>query len=84
MLIMRMVFWKLFLHQHSLKKGVIRSEANAHHLAALHDNHEMLLTVFKFLDLEEFREGVNLVNHHLPLDRHLQGPDRLFRVLDKD
>jgi Ca2+-binding EF-hand superfamily protein len=89
---MGMVYWKLFLHQHSLKNGVVKSEADAHHLAALHDNHEMLLTVFKFLDvngsgeisLEEFRQGVHLLNRHLPPDRQLNDTEKLFRVLDKD
>ena len=60
----------------------------------LHDQHEMLLTVFKFLDVdgkgkgtvgpEDFKTGFEVLNRRLPRREHLKNPDAVFRALDRD
>ena len=65
-----------------------------HHHAAetLAEHQEMLLTVFKFLDIdgdgtlsfEEFRTGIELLNKRLPKERHLLNAVELFEALDED
>ena len=78
-----------FLRSHSLR--VHDSEhMDDNEAETLAENHEMLLTVFKFLDtdgdgtlsLKEFRTGVKLLNRRLPKERQLKNPDELFKGLD--
>eukprot|EP00977_Amphora_coffeiformis_P001452 scaffold294_cov221-Amphora_coffeaeformis.AAC.8 len=80
-----------FLKSHSFKIHG-SSDLKHHDAETLAENHEMLLTVFKFLDIDgdgtlsqtEFRTGVNLLNKRLPPERQLQNPDELFKSLDTD
>jgi Ca2+-binding EF-hand superfamily protein len=58
----------------------------------LYANHSMLVTVFKFFDvdgngrisLQEFKTGINLLNKRLPSDKQIQDPEELFHALDLD
>ena len=58
----------------------------------LHENFEMLLTVFKYLDkdhsgslsLDEFVTGIALLNRRLPKERQIAKPKELFKALDID
>mmetsp|Transcript_25562 Transcript_25562/g.52031 ORF Transcript_25562/g.52031 Transcript_25562/m.52031 type:complete len:685 (+) Transcript_25562:298-2352(+) len=80
-----------FLKSHSLR--VHDSEHMDNNEAeTLAENHEMLLTVFMFLDvngdgtlsLKEWRTGLNLLNKRLPKERQLKNPEELFKALDKN
>jgi len=80
-----------FLKNHSFK--IHESIDLEHHDAeTLAENKEMLLTVFKFLDVDgdgtlspkEFRTGVNLLNKRLPIGKQLKNPDEIFKSLDAD
>ena len=82
--------WRNFLDRHSSRmegSGIESSE-----MESLQANHKMLLTVFKFLDVDgngsvdrdEFRQGLRLINKHLPDDQQLKNADVLFDKLDLD
>lgn len=61
-------------------------------VSRLHENKEMLLMAFKYLDrdgsgsidLDEFRVGVDLVNKRLPEGSRLPDAEELFKALDLD
>jgi diadenosine tetraphosphatase ApaH/serine/threonine PP2A family protein phosphatase/Ca2+-binding EF-hand superfamily protein len=85
--------WRGFLERNSLPwtdaKGLDERQ-----IEKLHDQHEMLLTVFKFLDvdgkgkgnvgLREFKTGVDLLNRRLPRGEQLRNPEAVFRALDRE
>ena len=83
-----------FLQAHTLRLHRSDSIDKTQHHAAetLAQNSEMLMTVFKFLDIngddklspKEFRTGVQLLNKRLPKERQLQDADELFQALDED
>jgi len=81
--------WRVFLKNHSGR--LCQSGMDTHQLETLHENHKMLWTVFKFLDvdndgkvgLKEFKTGIALLNKHLSRERQLKDPDALFKVLDE-
>uniref|UniRef100_A0A7S3DNW8 Serine/threonine-protein phosphatase n=1 Tax=Entomoneis paludosa TaxID=265537 RepID=A0A7S3DNW8_9STRA len=82
---------KAFLQSHSFKLHN-STDMEDEETETLAENHEMLLTVFKFLDTDgngtlspdEFKTGVNLLNKRLPPGRQLQNPEALFQNLDID
>jgi Ca2+-binding EF-hand superfamily protein/diadenosine tetraphosphatase ApaH/serine/threonine PP2A family protein phosphatase len=59
---------------------------------ALKKNHEMLLVAFRFLDRDgsgyidhdEFRAGIKLINKRLPKEEQFGDPDELFTTIDGD
>ena len=79
-----------FLREHSLR--LHDSNIDSLEAETLAENHEMLLTVFKFLDTngdgtlspKEFETGVRLLNRRLPEERQLKNPHEMFKILDAD
>jgi len=65
---------------------------DANQMNTLHDNKDMLLSIFKFLDidgsgdidLEEFKVGIELLNKRLPEHSHFHDAEELFNMLDVD
>ena len=61
-------------------------------LASLHENKDMLLSIFKFLDtdgsgtidIDEFEVGMKLLNKRLPLAAQFEDHKELFSALDAD
>jgi diadenosine tetraphosphatase ApaH/serine/threonine PP2A family protein phosphatase len=88
----RLIDWQEFLNSHSLGGLASSGKVDSNEAESLHENHDMLLTVFKFLDTNgdgtlsstEFTTGVALMNKRLPVDRQLIYPVDLFRALDLD
>jgi len=90
------IHWRKFLKQYSgqieRRNSRNRQGVGGGQVQALHANHEMLRTVFKFLDhdntgsvnVQEFLNSVELLNKHLPPDRQLKDADKLFKLLDVD
>jgi diadenosine tetraphosphatase ApaH/serine/threonine PP2A family protein phosphatase len=86
--------WKEFLEEHSVAVSIADVQGALDHakMEILYANHAMLMTVFKFLDADgsgyvnrnEFRIVIDLVNKRRSKDRQLQDPDVLFRALDTD
>ena len=66
--------------------------ANNEQISTLYENKEMLISIFKFLDVdgsgsidkEEFRVGLDLLNRRLPATARFKDHEKLFRALDVD
>lgn len=86
-----MIDWRSFL-DNNRGTFAMSSSMDAHNAEVLHQNHDMLLSIFNYLDyngtgtidLEEFQRGVGFLNKRLPLDRQILKPESLFRRLDLD
>eukprot|EP00934_Nitzschia_sp_Nitz4_P005351 Nitzschia sp. Nitz4//scaffold90_size81538//17809//19191//NITZ4_005314-RA/size81538-processed-gene-0.16-mRNA-1//1//CDS//3329559996//5341//frame0 len=78
--------------QHQASFSVLSDILHESQLTTLHENKDMLVTMFKFLDkdgggtidMEEFRMGIDLLNRRLPESVHIQNPQALFDALDVD
>jgi Ca2+-binding EF-hand superfamily protein/diadenosine tetraphosphatase ApaH/serine/threonine PP2A family protein phosphatase len=76
---------------HSTLKGVTDS-LDPEQVEALHSNHEMLLTAFKYLDSDhsgtidpdEFQVGIDALNKRLPERQKINDAAELFELLDSD
>ena len=82
-----LIDWKVFLDDSC---AIMDDDLGSEEAEILHENHEMLLTIFRFLDVagkgevgkEEFKVGVGILNQRLPAERQLQDTDAIFKVLD--
>ena len=86
--------WRAFLQLYSSSVVADKQTCQENHIIMeiLYANHQMLMTVFKFLDfdgngsidVDEFKTGVDILNKRLPEDRQLKNPEALFRQIDRD
>ena len=84
--------WRAFLQLYVPSAGDRNCADTNINMEILHANHQMLITVYNFLDfdgdgrvdLEEFKTGVELLNKRLPEDRQIRDPVAMFRRIDRD
>lgn len=89
--------WKAFLDKYTLtsttnSRDRSKKRMDSVQMELLKAHHEMLLTVFHFLDtsgngtidLSEFTAGVKMLNKRLPDARKLKDPKKLFKQIDVD
>jgi serine/threonine-protein phosphatase with EF-hand domain len=95
------ILWRVFLDTHSASLSTessnkaptdsgVQGALDGVAMEILYANHSMLVTVFKFFDvngngrisLQEFKTGINLLNNRLPGDKQIKDPEELFHALD--
>jgi len=89
--------WKVFLEQYALSpntdhRGRTKKRMGSVEMELLKAHHEMLNTVFHFLDTSgngtidypEFKAGIKMLNKRLPENRKLKDLKKLFQQIDVD
>jgi diadenosine tetraphosphatase ApaH/serine/threonine PP2A family protein phosphatase len=93
--------WREFLDTHAASlstegnkrapsDGGVQGARDGVAMEILYANHSMLVTVFKFFDmdgdgmisLQEFITGIHLLNKRLPAEKQIKDPEELFHALD--